>query len=120
MFMRAFVIRFVFIGILVVGVALGAALRQPAVHAAPPHAGAKQAAAVAPAPLPIVTLSTVHVRADAARTVAKPVVPVRVEAAADLTSSVASDHHGAGLGPTLRLDMPYYSFGKLLPRVGKE
>jgi hypothetical protein len=37
----------------------------------------------------------------------------------DLVSSVAADHRGGSVA-TLRLDMPYYSFGKMLPRVGKE
>jgi hypothetical protein len=76
-----------------------------------------------PAPPPIVTLSTVHVHADAARTaVAKPVAPAPVAVAVPpgLVSGVASDHRGGGSVSTLRLDMPYYSFGKMLPRVGKE
>jgi hypothetical protein len=121
MYMRAFVYRFVYVGVLSLGVALGAAFQQPVAHAAAAQANSKPAAVAAPAPLPVVTLSTVHVRADSARTpVAKPATPARV-AAADLpASNAASDHRGGGLAPTLRLDMPYYSFGKMLPRVGKE
>lgn len=122
MYMRAFVYRFVYVGVLSLGVALAAAFQQPVAHAAAAQAGSKPAAVSAPTPLPVVTLSTVHVRADSARTpVAKPAAPARVAAAAEITAStVASDHHGGGLAPTLRLDMPYYSFGKMLPRVGKE
>lgn len=122
MYMRAFVVRFAFFGVLSVGIALSAAFRQPIAHEAAPQASPKQAAVVAPAPLPTVTLSTVHVHADASRAAAKPAAPARVEMApapASLTS-VGSDHRSGGLAPALRLDMPYYSFGKMLPRVGKE
>lgn len=122
MYMRAFVVRFAFFGVLGVGVALSAAFRQPVAHEAAPQATPKQAAVVAPAPLPVVTLSTVHVRADLSRPAAKPATPARVETApapASLTN-VTSDHRGGGIAPTLRLDMPYYSFSKMLPRVGKE
>lgn len=122
MYMRAFVYRFVYVSVLSLGVAVGAAFQQPVAHAAAGTAASKPAALTTSAPLPIVTLSTVHVRADSARTaVAKPAAPARVAAAAEITAStVASDHRGGGLAPTLRLDMPYYSFGKMLPRVGKE
>jgi hypothetical protein len=117
MYMRAFVIRFVFVGILGVGVALGAAISPPVAPQA--KAGAKPAAVATP--LPVVTLSTVHVHADAVRPVTKSAGRANAApVAADLTSSVTSDHRGAGFAPTLRLDMPYYSFGKILPRVGKE
>ncbi|HET7064702.1 MAG TPA: hypothetical protein VFI49_10555 [Rudaea sp.] len=122
MYMRAFVYRFVYVGVVSLGIALGAAFQQPVAHAAASQPASDQAAVAAPAPLPIVTLSTVHVHADAARTpVAKPVAPARVATAVapDLVSSVASDHRGGSVS-TLRLDMPYYSFGKMLPRVGKE
>jgi hypothetical protein len=120
--MRAFVVRFVFISVLGVGLALGAAFRHPVAHPASTQAGTKQATVAATAPLPVVTLSTVHVRADAYRPVAKPAVSVRVVTAPTPASptSAAADHRGGGLVPTLRLDMPYYSFGKMLPRVGKE
>lgn len=120
MYMRAFVVRFAFFGVLSVGIALSAAFRQPVAHEAAPQASPKQAAAVAPAPLPVVTLSTVHVHADTSKA-AKPAAPAQVGNAppASLTSA-ASDHRSGGLAPTLRLDMPYYSFGKMLPRVGKE
>ena len=122
MYMRAFVYRFVYVGVVSLGVALAAAFHQPVAHAGT-QPGSEQAAVAKPAPLPIVTLSTVHVHADAARTpVAKPAAPVSAAAAVspDLVSSVVTDHRGGGSAPTLRLDMPYYSFGKMLPRVGKE
>jgi hypothetical protein len=35
-------------------------------------------------------------------------------------ADASDEHSGAATLPTLRLDMPYYAFGKLLPRVGKE
>lgn len=122
MYMRAFVYRFVYVSVLTLGVALGAAYKQPVAHAEAAQAGSKPAIVTTPAPLPIVTLSTVHVRADSARTpVARPAAPARVAAASEITASnAASDHRGGGLAPSLRLDMPYYSFGKMLPRVGKE
>jgi hypothetical protein len=122
MYMRAFVYRFVYVGVVTLGAALAAAFHQPVAHAAT-QPGSEQTAVAKPAPVPIVTLSTVHVHADAARTpAAKPVAPTRVAAAVlpDLVSSVAPDHRSGGSAPTLRLDMPYYSFGKMLPRVGKE
>jgi hypothetical protein len=122
MYMRSFVYRFVYVGVLSLGVALAAAFQQPVAHAAT-QTPSKQAAVVIPAPLPIVTLSTVHVHADAVRTpAAKPAAATRAGAAVspDLVSSVATDHRGGASVSTLRLDMPYYSFGKMLPRVGKE
>jgi hypothetical protein len=123
MYMRAFVYRFVYVGVVSLGVALAAAFHQPVAHAAAVSTGSKQSAVTMPAPLSIVTLSTVHVNAASAPTpVAKPAVPGRAAAAAspDLVGSVSADHRGGGSAPTLRLDMPYYSFGKMLPRVGKE
>jgi len=123
MYMRAFVYRFVYISIVSLGVATAAAFHQPVAHAAATQTPSKRAAAVIPAPLPVVTLSTVHVHADAARTpVAKPAAPARAATAMspDQVSSVASDHRAGASVATLRLDMPYYSFGKMLPRVGKE
>ena len=123
MYMRAFVYRFVYVGVVSLGVALAAAFHQPVAHAAAAQPASRQAAVVIPAPLPVVTLSTVHVRADSVRAPAvKPATPARVAPAAspDLVSTVEADHRGGGSVATLRLDMPYYSFGKMLPRVGKE
>jgi hypothetical protein len=105
------------------GVALAAAFHQPVAHAAASQPGSEQAVVAAPAPLPMVTLPTVHVQADATRAaVIKPAAPARVAVAVPpgLVGSVAADHRGGGSVSTLRLDMPYYSFGKMLPRVGKE
>ena len=123
MYMRAFVYRFVYVGVVSLGVALAAAFDQPVAHAAAAQPGSEQAVVVIPAPLPVVTLSTVHVHADSVRApIVKPAAPARVAPAVspDLVGSVAADHRGAGSVATLRLDMPYYSFGKMLPRVGKE
>jgi hypothetical protein len=124
MYMRAFVYRFVYVGVVSLGIALAAAFHQPVAHAAGSQPGSEQAALAAPAPLPIVTLSTIYVHADATRATVttKPAAPARVAVAVlpGLVSSVAADHRGGGSVSTLRLDMPYYSFGKMLPRVGKE
>jgi len=123
MYMRAFVYRFVYISVVSLGVAVAAAFQQPVAHATAAQTPSKRAAVVVPAPMPVVTLSTVHVHADVARTpVAKPAAPTRVTTALspDRVSSITPDHRGGGSAPTLRLDMPYYSFGKMLPRVGKE
>ncbi|HSE12858.1 MAG TPA: hypothetical protein VLB69_09495 [Rudaea sp.] len=122
MYMRAFVVRFAFLGVLGVGIALSAAFRQPVAHEAAPQALPNQATPVASAPLPVVTLATVHVHADMSKAAAKPAAQARVDttpAPASLTGA-GSDHRSGGLAPTLRLDMPYYSFGRMLPRVGKE
>ncbi len=122
MYMRAFVYRFVYVGVVSLGVALAAAFHQPVAHAAAAQPGSGQAVVAIPPP-PLVTLSTVHVHADSVRAPAvKPATPVRVAPAvsSDLVSSVAADHRGGTSVVTLRLDMPYYSFGKMLPRVGKE
>jgi hypothetical protein len=123
MYMRAFVYRFVYVGVVSLGVALAAAFHQPVAHAAAAQPGSEQTVVVIPAPLPVVTLSTVHVHADSVRAPAvNPATPARVAPAEppDQVSSVAADHRGGGSVATLRLDMPYYSFGKMLPRVGKE
>ena len=124
MYMRAFVYRFVYVGVVSLGVALAAAFHQPVAHAAAAQPGSEQAVVVIPASLPIVTLSTVHVRADSVRSpaakTAAPAAQVAPAVLPDLVTGVAADHRGGGAVATLRLDMPYYSFGKMLPRVGKE
>jgi len=119
MYMRAVTYRIVYFGVLSVGILFGATLRHSAVQAAP--ATAAPALAVA-APRPPVTLATIHVRATvpphvrAFAPAPEPVAFVRV--VADETGPGTSS--GAATLPSLRLDMPYYAFGKLLPRVGKE
>lgn len=77
----------------------------------------------------IPTLPTVYVRADA-EIPTLPLVIVRADAPVDAGQEIslvqASTSGGAAsLGmpdvlPHVRLDMPYYSFGKLLPRAIKE
>src|SRR5512143_3738771 len=100
MYMRAFVVRFAFFGVLGVGIALSAAFRQPVAHEAAPQDSPKQAAVVAPAPLPVVTLSTVHVNADTSRVAAKLAAPAQVGNAAPASlTSAASDHRSGGLAP---------------------
>jgi hypothetical protein len=117
MYMRAVIFRIVYLGIVSVGILLGAAFRQSTVQAAPIDAAAPQAKA-APAPR-IVTLPTVEVRAAAAHASA-----AKAPAAPQAVTLQIHDDGNAGshtaAAPTLRLDMPYYSLGKALPRVGKE
>ena len=69
MYMRAFVYRFVYVGVVSLGVALAAAFHQPVAHAAASQPGSEQAAVVIPAPLPVVTLSTVHVHSPCTKLV---------------------------------------------------
>jgi hypothetical protein len=74
----------------------------------------------AAAPLPVVTLPAVHVRSVAAHPPKLPAAAVLVAAQAATIAAGATVGSGGTSLPSLRLDMPYYSFGKLLPRVGKE
>ena len=116
MYMRAFNIRIVYVGVLSLAAVFGSVLRQHDVQAAPAIQATQQqqppAGPAASASVPTVTLATVHVSHASAK--ARPAAPAPVPVA-------DSDHFSAGSAvPSLRLDMPYYSFGKLLPRVGKE
>jgi len=122
MYMRAVTIRIAYLGVLSLGVLLSAAFRQADVSAAPLQASAPQRSVLpvaAPAP---VLLQTVHVRAQAshAAVVANPTGPKVVANLIRQDTAAPADAHGGVSLPTLRMDMPYYSFGKLLPRVGKE
>jgi len=121
MYMQAFIVRFVFVGVFGLGIVLSTAFRQPEAQAAAMHGSAVTApeTATAPAALPTVTLSTVHVTASSSTHLVARTAHVDPAPAAHVTTSEAGGH-GGGLAPTLRLDMPYYSFGKMLPRVGKE
>lgn len=120
MYMRAITIRIAYVAVLSAGIVLAAAFRQSAVQAAPAPLAAAQPVATSVAPLPIVTLPAVHVRSAAAA----PRAPLaKSPALAPLVAAhgaEGAEAHGGGSLPSLRLDMPYYSFGKLLPRVGKE
>ena len=119
MYMRAVTIRIVYVGIMSAGILLSAAFRQSTVEAAPVAAVKPHAATVANPALPVTTLATVHVTAKAI--VAKPIV-AQQPAVHDgpVVSESAIGARAGGSLPSLRLDMPYYSVGKLLPRVGKE
>ena len=121
MYMQAFIVRFVFVGIFGLGIVLSTVFRQPEAQAAAMQAaGTNSPATEQSSPvLPIVTLSTVHVTAGSTHIVVARTVHAEPAPAAHVTTSEAGGH-GGGLAPTLRLDMPYYSFGKMLPRVGKE
>jgi hypothetical protein len=46
--------------------------------------------------------------------------PVAVLTPVNSAAPAQTDSRAGASLPTLRLDMPYYSFGKVLPRVGKE
>lgn len=119
MYMRAVTFRIVYLGLVSVGILLSATLRDSTVQAAP-LTQVSTPSANAPAAKPsIVTLATVNVRAAAGHTATHAAPLTRATAAGNARLEVGEDHAGAAL-PSLRLDMPYYSFGKLLPRVGKE
>lgn len=67
----------------------------------------------AQAPIPV--LPTVLVRASALeQAAALAEAPDRSELA------TLADRRGGGSLPNVHLDMPYYSFGKVLPRISKE
>jgi hypothetical protein len=121
MYMRAVTFRIVYVGVLSFAILLGAAFRHSPVQAAPAADSTLQTKSVAS--LPVVTLPTIQVRASV-RTASAPqaAVPKPVAALTPVDSAApaqTASRGGASL-PTLRLDMPYYSFGKVLPRVGKE
>jgi len=118
MYMRAVTFRIVYLGIMSAGILLSSFLRDSTVQAAPVGSAAAVAKPAAPH---IVTLATVHVSATARHVAARAPALARAAAHVAAGNADASDEHsGAATLPTLRLDMPYYAFGKLLPRVGKE
>jgi hypothetical protein len=122
MYMRAVTVRIVYVGIVSLGILLSAAFRDSSVQAAPVAAAKPQSsAAVAKTPRPVTTLPTVRVtasRATIANTSGTHLGPVAAQSGTDEASA---DVRAAAALPSLRLDMPYYSFGKLLPHVvGKE
>jgi len=120
MYMRAVTVRIVYVGIVTLGILLSAAFRDSSVQAAP-VAAAKPQSAVVKGHLPVTTLPTVHVtasRAAIARTAGTHQAPATAQIGTDEASA---DVRAAAALPSLRLDMPYYTFGKMLPRVvGKE
>ena len=121
MYMQAFIVRFVFVGVFGLGIVLSTAFRQPEAQAAATQTSASSSRATEQASpvLPTITLSTVHVTASSTHLVVARTAHAGPAPAAHVMTSEAGGH-GGGLAPTLRLDMPYYSFGRLLPRVGKE
>jgi len=121
MYMQAFIVRFVFVGVFGLGIVISTAFRHPEAQAAAMHATAATSPVTVATPVvppPTVTLSTVHVTAGSPHIVVARIAHADPALAAHATTSEAGGH--GGLAPTLRLDMPYYSFGKMLPRVGKE
>ena len=121
MYMRAVTVRIVYVGIVSLGILLSAAFRDATVQAAPVVAAKPQSgAAVAKAPLPVATLATIHVTASAAgRVVTAAPQSNAAGPRLDAEETIVDARAGTAL-PSLRMDMPFYSFGKLLPRVGKE
>jgi hypothetical protein len=117
MYMRAVIYRIVYVGIVSVGILLSAAFRHSTVQAAPvASAAARSTASAAPR---IVTLPTVEVRAASVR---EPTTTAKASSASiviQVQGDHANDSHAVAT-PTFRLDMPYYSLGRVLPRVGKE
>ena len=123
MYMRAVTIRIAFLGFASVAILMATAFRQAPAQAAPVAAVAR-AASPSVVVLPTVLLPVIHVRATAARTptiaAASAVAPVIAEREPDADIGVHAGFRGGASVPSLRLDMPYYSFGKILTRVGKE
>jgi len=114
MYMRTVTFRIVYVGIVSLGILLTAAFRQSNVQAAPIATASRLAMTVAKPS--IVTLPTIEVRSVAIH---------GSGAKAPAKAVVVQIHDDAGAGAPMgaagvRLDMPYYSFGKVLPRVGKE
>ena len=122
MYMRAVTIRIVYLGIASAAILLSVALRETTVEVAPSVPVKYQVSAAAQPP--VVTLPTVYVTARADRDAA-PAMPAARQRA------IAQQQHAEGIEqadadarvnaslPTLRLDMPYYSFGRVLPRVAQ-
>jgi hypothetical protein len=120
MYMRAVTFRIVYLGIASAAILLSVALRDATVQAAPTTPAPRAVNVLAP--LSLVTLPTVHVTAVAEHGTARTPAEARQRA-------VAAHQHASGIEhadtdtdvsaalPSLRLDMPYYSFGTLLPRV---
>jgi hypothetical protein len=123
MYMRAVTIRIAFLGFASAAIMMAAGLHQAPVQAAPVAAVA-HAAAPAVVVTPAVLLPVIHVRATAAPAPRVDWLAATVPALADPEPSAAAGVHASFRGgasvPSLRLDMPYYSFGKLITRVGKE
>lgn len=84
---------------------------------ATPESSVKAHAAIVAEP---VTLPTIHVRPTLAQRMAaaQPSAPsgtgMVIQTAFDIDAGVPANKPSA----SLRLDMPYYSFGKVLPRIG--
>ena len=116
MYMRAVTFRIVYLGIVSAGLLLSSFLRDSTVEAAP--VARTTAAVAAPAAPRIVTLATIHVSATARPAAAR--AAALAKATVHAAAGNADAEQGGATLPTLRLDMPYYAFGKLLPRVGKE
>lgn len=122
MYMRAVTIRIAFVGFASAAILMAAAFRQAPVQAAP-VAAAAQAASPAVVVTPTVLLPVIHVSAKAARTDSVAQVAAaapRIAEQADAATGVHASFRGGASVPSLRLDMPYYSVGKLITRVGKE
>ncbi|HEY2396710.1 MAG TPA: hypothetical protein VGH81_12135 [Rudaea sp.] len=117
MYMRAVTFRVVYVGIVSVGILLTAAFRQSNVQATPIAAASRPAVSVVKPP--IVILPTVEVRSVAIHASGAKAPAVSKAVVVEIHDDTATGPH-AGTALTLRLDMPYYSFGKVLPRVGKE
>jgi hypothetical protein len=119
MYMRAVTVRIVYLGIASAAILLSLALRDATVEAAPN--GPTTRAVNALAPLSVTTLPTIHVTAVAEHAAPKapPVTHQRAVAAHQHAGGIEQADTNADVGalPSLRLDMPYYSFGKLLPKV---
>jgi hypothetical protein len=111
--MTSLMVRALMLAVFATGVITAAALNQDGRAAAPvAHALAARVASNA------VELPTVSVRPTATEIADA----MREDSTFQVAHAIATSHTRSSRAPTLSLglDMPYYSFGKALPRVSKE
>ena len=112
--MTSLLVRALMLAVFATGVVTVAALNHDERTAAPvTHIAAARAASAA------VELPTVSVRPTAAEIAEA----MREDSSFQVAHAISTSHTRSSRAPTLPslgLDMPYYSFGKALPRVSKE
>jgi hypothetical protein len=123
MYMRIVLFRFAAVALVGLGAAVSTVFYQPAAR----PAVAAVVPGISPAALPIVTLPVVSVRANAAdaskamRQAPMAIASTTTRSRHEVQASRSSDERGGGYSaPILRLDMPYYSFGKVVSRISKD
>ena len=123
MFMRIVLFRFAAVALVGLGVAVSTAFHQPATQqavAAPAPVSAPRATGLSMVTLPMISVranavdaTKVKHQATLAATSARTQYTVQVSRSSD-------ERQGGSSAPTLRLDMPYYSFGKVVSRLSKD